>query len=219
MATSNKFIVCANDRNRKSKLDAALKDFVGSKVIYYPEISLSRELRDDPAHKKYICVNFDETEFKGLLMVREVRILYPQTRFIAIKSHWQEKSLLELLNHKVNGVATWNCSVEDIKYMIRSVVRGNSFVSCDLMNSVYDIIADRSKNGKPNSAIWSKLSNQEKNIIKLMISGLSPREISVHLNVKYETVRSHLKNIYRKLEVNSMLKAVVKILKSDPDLL
>ncbi len=219
MAYSNKFIVCCNDQQKKGKFNAVLKDFVGANIKFYPGISLYKELREDPAHQKHIFINFDEASFKGLLMVREIRLLYPKTRFVAVKSQWQEATLKELFEHKVNGVATWNCGVEDLKYMVRSILKGNNFLSCDIINNAVNIFNNRKQNNGVQTETISKLSPQEKKIVHLLISGLSPKEISVHLEVKYETVRTHLKNIYKKLEVNSMLNAVIKIIKSDPSIL
>ncbi|MCR8630960.1 DNA-binding response regulator [Paenibacillus radicis (ex Xue et al. 2023)] len=52
------------------------------------------------------------------------------------------------------------------------------------------------------------LTDQEKRILRLITDGLSNKEIANHLNIKAETVKSHIKNLYRKLNVNNRVQAL-----------
>lgn len=54
------------------------------------------------------------------------------------------------------------------------------------------------------------LSNREKEVLALLVSGFSYKMISVKLNISYDTVRAHMKKIYEKLHVASMTEAVAK---------
>lgn len=47
------------------------------------------------------------------------------------------------------------------------------------------------------------LSNSESKIVKLMVEGLKPKEIAYELSISLNTVRSHLRTIYAKMQVNS----------------
>jgi LuxR family maltose regulon positive regulatory protein len=52
------------------------------------------------------------------------------------------------------------------------------------------------------------LSARERELLRLLAAGLSTSEIAAHLFITADTVRSHLKNIYGKLDVHSRLQAV-----------
>lgn len=56
-----------------------------------------------------------------------------------------------------------------------------------------------------------KLSNRELDTLQLLTEGLSNEEIAIKLFVSLNTVKTHLKNIYLKLEVNSRQKAIEKV--------
>lgn len=58
------------------------------------------------------------------------------------------------------------------------------------------------------------LSPREKDVLVLLIKGHSYKMISCSLYISIETVRSHLKNVYRKLGVNSKGEAINKALKN-----
>jgi LuxR family transcriptional regulator, maltose regulon positive regulatory protein len=52
------------------------------------------------------------------------------------------------------------------------------------------------------------LTEQEMRILLLISSGLSNKEIAHRLNITNETVKSHIKNVYRKLRVNNRVQAL-----------
>ncbi len=54
------------------------------------------------------------------------------------------------------------------------------------------------------------LSEREQELLQLLIKGYSYKMIADELNIALETVRSHIKKIYRKLQVNSATEAVYK---------
>jgi len=54
------------------------------------------------------------------------------------------------------------------------------------------------------------LSLREKEVLNLLVDGLSYKMIASRLNITYDTVRAHMKKIYEKLHVASMTEAVAK---------
>lgn len=58
------------------------------------------------------------------------------------------------------------------------------------------------------------LSKQEKRILTALSSGSLYKEIASDFNISINTVKKHLKNIYRKLQVNKRTKAIEKFLES-----
>jgi len=64
----------------------------------------------------------------------------------------------------------------------------------------------------PNEKEDYNLSSREKEVLSLLVSGLSYKMIASKLNITYDTVRAHMKKIYEKLHVASMTEAVAKAL-------
>jgi LuxR family maltose regulon positive regulatory protein len=52
------------------------------------------------------------------------------------------------------------------------------------------------------------LTDQERRILLLITDGLSNKEIADRLNITFQTVKSHIKNVYRKLSVNNRVQAL-----------
>jgi DNA-binding NarL/FixJ family response regulator len=55
------------------------------------------------------------------------------------------------------------------------------------------------------------LTYAEKNVFDLLRQGLRPKDISINLNITLYTVRSHIKNVLKKLEVNNYRDALKKL--------
>jgi DNA-binding CsgD family transcriptional regulator len=55
------------------------------------------------------------------------------------------------------------------------------------------------------------LTPREKEVIQLLSLGLSYEKIAVQMNVRHETIKMHLKNIYRKLEAKNKIEALQKV--------
>jgi DNA-binding CsgD family transcriptional regulator len=53
------------------------------------------------------------------------------------------------------------------------------------------------------------VSRREIEILEILGRGYGPKAVARQLSISYETVRSHQKNIYRKLGVNSLVQALV----------
>ena len=62
-----------------------------------------------------------------------------------------------------------------------------------------------------NTELKSKLSKTELKIIKLLEKGLSNKSISFQCNVSENTVKFHLKNIFKKLNVHNRVEAIYKL--------
>lgn len=60
-----------------------------------------------------------------------------------------------------------------------------------------------------------KLTDREIETLKLLADGLIKKEIADHLNISLHTVDSHIKSIYRKLQVNTNTAAVAKAIRED----
>jgi LuxR family maltose regulon positive regulatory protein len=86
-----------------------------------------------------------------------------------------------------------------------SSIRESTVVSLLYVKKLLLIIHENSKGRLSLSSI---LTSQEEKILRLVEKGLSNKQIAEYNNVTIGTVKTHIKNMYRKLEVNSRLQAL-----------
>jgi len=95
---------------------------------------------------------------------------------------------------------------------IKEVAEGGSPMTPSVAAKVLRMFKDQ--NPKPDTLKDTDLSEREKEILALLVDGLSYKLIADKLFISYETVHSHVKKIYQKLHVNSVNEAVSKALRN-----
>ncbi|MEM7103779.1 MAG: response regulator transcription factor [Bacteroidota bacterium] len=72
------------------------------------------------------------------------------------------------------------------------------------------IKAAEAEKGKPQQPLLDSLSDREKEVLQLLSKGFSNQEIANQLFVSLNTIKTHVKNIYAKLDVNRRVQAISK---------
>ena len=105
-------------------------------------------------------------------------------------------------------------STAPVKFLeaIREVAEGGSAMTPSIAAKVLKMF--KNQNPKADTGNDFDLSNREKEILSLLVEGLSYKLIADRLFISYETVHSHVKKIYQKLHVNSVNEAVSKALRN-----
>jgi two-component system, NarL family, response regulator DevR len=94
----------------------------------------------------------------------------------------------------------------DLKQSIRAVARGESVISPSVAGRVLERI--RSGSGSPEPK-RPALNASQSAILRLVSEGFSNREIATSINLSENTVKSHLQEIFRKLEVRNRVEAAL----------
>jgi DNA-binding NarL/FixJ family response regulator len=96
---------------------------------------------------------------------------------------------------------------EEIRAAIREVARGGSALSTEAQRAL--LAGLRARDAAENSP----LTERELQMLELIAGGLSNAEVAAQLVVSPETVKSHLRNLYGKLEVSDRAAAVAEALR------
>jgi DNA-binding NarL/FixJ family response regulator len=95
---------------------------------------------------------------------------------------------------------------------IKEVSEGGSPMTPSIAAKVLKMFKDQNQKADIPADLY--LSSREKEILALLADGLSYKLIADELFISYETVHSHVKNIYQKLHVNSVNEAISKALRN-----
>ncbi|HSH50701.1 MAG TPA: response regulator transcription factor [Bacteroidales bacterium] len=97
-----------------------------------------------------------------------------------------------------------NTPLEKIEQAILDTYNGGTSLSPEIARKVLNFFE------KPKSEIESPLTEKEKQIVACMVDGQSFKMIAANLGNTLDTIKSHAKNIYRKLHVNSKAEVIAK---------
>ena len=113
-----------------------------------------------------------------------------------------------------SGYLLKTSGVEEIAEAIRQVMEGGAPMTPKVAKRVLDLFV-KTESQQPQQSEDYRLTDREKDILRLMVEGLIKKEIADRLDISVHTVSTHLRSIYEKLHVNTNTGAVAKALKED----
>jgi len=142
----------------------------------------------------------------GIKLIERVRTYYPRIKIIVLTQYKNSGLSRKLNNLGVNGFLTKNASQEDLDGLLTQIISGSTFITTDYSsNEDSNSIQEEEKLLSDPFRKISQLSKRETEIMHILLENKTNKEISDQLNIGVETVITHRKNIYRKLDVNNVL--------------
>jgi DNA-binding NarL/FixJ family response regulator len=143
----------------------------------------------------------------GIEVVRQLKTQCCDTQFIMSTVYEDDESIFESLKAGASGYLLKKTAPTKILDSIIEVYNGGSPMSGQIARKV--IASFQQKDSIDDSEL---LTQREKEILKSLAKGLRYKEIASEFNIGIETVRSHARNIYEKLQVQSRTDAINKIM-------
>lgn len=142
----------------------------------------------------------------GIDCLAILKPLCPEIQFMMCTSFEDTDSVFKALKSGASGYLTKITQPSKILDAITEVHKGGSPMSSHIARKVVDTFH---ATNQENSEL-KKLSEREKEILHHLSKGLRYKEIAEQLSLSTETVRTHIRNIYEKLQVNSRTEALNK---------
>jgi DNA-binding NarL/FixJ family response regulator len=139
----------------------------------------------------------------GLDALRSLKAMLPQTDIIIFTIRDNSDDIFKAFCAGATGYLIKSTSIENVKRGIRNVVNGDSAISPSVARKMIEYF-------NPRSALSEPLSEQEMQIVQFITDGFSYKLIADKLLISINTVRYHIKKIYRKLHINSKAELISK---------
>lgn len=175
--------------------------------------SAVEKIRVDPPDVSLIDV--DMPGISGIRVIRMLRKAHPQMKIIVLSTYDDKNYIHGAMQAGADGYVLKCVEVAELVRIIKSFFEGHQVVSPYLVNLSLDFKATISTTGEVKKVEYPVLTHREKEILRSIIEGQSNKEISHTLYVSVETVKSHIKNIYHKLQVKNRVEAVTVAIKQN----
>ncbi len=129
----------------------------------------------------------------GLEVAKKCKTETLQTKVILITLEKDEKTYNDAINLGVNGYILKEFALEEIENCIDAVINNSNYFSSDLITHLH-------KNKEPINL--SKLTNHEREILKLIAQNMIASEIAEKFGISRRTIEKHKSNIIRKLGID-----------------
>lgn len=145
----------------------------------------------------------------GIQCVNALKNLFPQMLFLMCTAYEDNDKIFDSLKAGASGYILKTEGPQKIIEALDDMIAGGSPMSSPIARKV---VASFLKMGKDNALIET-LSEREKMVLDQLAKGLIGKEVADVLDISWGTVRKHVQNIYKKLQVNTRVEAVNLYLK------
>ena len=141
----------------------------------------------------------------GLEGIEAIKKERPDTDIIMLTAFEDYDRIFRALSAGAVSYLSKRTPLPIIKEALLVVYQGGSYMSPEIARKVIDHLSPR-RNNPPESVLTSRQSE----IVQGLVDGLSYKMIADKYDISVETVRDHIKKIYKKLEVNSKTEVIRK---------
>ncbi len=166
-------------------------------------VRLARELGPD-----VLLLDLKMPKMGGDLAAPAVRLDCPKTRILVLSGAEIDEAVLDMLD-TVDGYVLKDISPEELASAIRMLAGGGQYFHPAITRA----LLERMSAGLTVGAARAALSPREMEVLRLMATPATYREIGSQLFISEETVRSHVKGILAKLHQPNRTQAVVAAVK------
>jgi DNA-binding NarL/FixJ family response regulator len=145
----------------------------------------------------------------GLEVIADVHRLAPECRIVILTVFEDESKISQAISTGACGYLLKTAGAETIVEGILEASQGGSPMSPKVASSVVKLLAQLTKP----AAAPVALSPRERDLLTLMVEGLTAKEIADRLQVSIHTTSTHTRNLFTKLGVHSRAAAVARALR------
>jgi len=177
------------------------------------------ELEDAPP--RVLLVDLGLPDGNGLDLIRAARAKSSAILPLVITVFGDEASVIGAIEAGAQGYILKSEAPDDLREAVAQVIAGGAPISPGIASHLLRRFAESAAQG-PHTDEGPGLTGREQDVLKLLVRGLPYQEVADALAISRNTVASHVKSIYRKLEVGSRGEAVFEalsrgIVKVDPE--
>jgi DNA-binding NarL/FixJ family response regulator len=153
-----------------------------------------------------IVMDISMPGMNGLAATRQVRQLQPGAAIVTLTRHTDDAYLQELLRAGVSGYVLKQSAPTELLQAIRAAAAGRQYLDSALTARVTAAFlgTPQKRKAQPGGTI----SEREAEVLRLIASGHSNKEIASRLSLSVKTVEAHKANAMRKLDLNGRIDIV-----------
>jgi DNA-binding NarL/FixJ family response regulator len=202
--------IVEDDRRVRESLSVLINGAENTRCVsVYPN---AEEALDQIADKKpdVVLMDINLPGMSGIECVRKLKAQMPKVQILMLTMYEDDEKVFQSLVAGASGYLVKRTSPSELLNAIQEVHSGASPMSGKIARTVVEYFQRQ----QGMAAQEEPLSKREQEILNLLAKGYRYKEIADSLSISFETVRTHLKNIYDKLHVHSRTEAVVKYLRN-----
>ena len=141
--------------------------------------------------------------------LQEIKRRFPKISILILTNSVSKPEFTELTKIGIRNIIYKTADLDEILTAIDSAIKGKKYYSEEILDMIIEMGESKSNGEEP-----AYLTSSEIEIVKLIASGLTTKEIAHQKNISFHTVNTHRKNIFRKLGVSNASEMILYAIKA-----
>lgn len=157
-----------------------------------------------------VLLDINMPVMNGLQMLQKLKENKLEVKILILTIHNEIEYLAKAVEIGINGYVLKDSDSEILKKAIFTIHEGETYIQPNLAPLLNEKISFQEENAAIND-----LTKREVEVLKLLAEGLFNKEIAYKLSISEKTVKNHVSNIFRKIEVFDRTQAAVFAIKNN----
>ena len=157
-----------------------------------------------------VLMDIQMPEMNGITATEIVKSKYPHIKIIMLTVFDNDENIFNAIKAGANGYLLKEIDAENLYKSIIEVVNGGAPMTPSIALKTLNLLRNPLPIENTQQLEEIKLTNRETEILEHLSKGLNYNEIADNLIISPSTVRKHIENIYKKLQVRNKIEAVLK---------
>lgn len=172
-------------------------EVVGEAATGEEAIQLACKLSPDVV---LLDINMPHTD--GIVVAEQLRQLAPHTKVLVLSVEENPRAIQQVVRCGAKGYLLKDAEPAELLRAIEAVASGETYFGHSVAQALQKI--QNADNGSQKSTQQVRLTPREIQILKLVVSGLTNKQVAAHLKLSVRTVEAHRENMMRKLNAHNV---------------
>lgn len=158
-----------------------------------------------------LLLDINMPEVNGIEVLQKIKEENSDVRVLILTVHNEVEYLIKAIDIGADGYILKDSESAELKKAIRTIMKGESYIQPKLVPVLNNRLVARDKDKDK----IDSLTGREIEVLIQVANGMFNKEIATTLNISERTVKNHISNIFKKIEVSDRTQAAVFAIKND----
>jgi DNA-binding NarL/FixJ family response regulator len=163
-----------------------------------------------------VLMDLEMPGMNGVECTRRIKAVLPEVAVVVLTVFEERATIVEAICAGADGYLLKRTPADRLLQQLRAVVAGGSPLSSGVAKTVLELVRQINDGGPAHAAADGArvdLTPREAQVLRCLVQGMSYKAVSGALGISIDTVRSHIRTVYGKLQVHTVAEAVRRALR------